>query len=65
MTDLILRKLKDTNTLPLYVRGKAVKEESGAYAADGLKDTVRAWEASSARLTESITALVETLESSS
>ncbi len=41
-------------SIPLYVRGKAVGDEKGEYAADGLKEAVNAWEESSNVLETSI-----------
>ncbi|MBN2116286.1 MAG: SAM-dependent DNA methyltransferase [Anaerolineales bacterium] len=49
-------------SIPLYVRGKAVNEEKGEYAANGLKESVRTWEESSTRLNSSIEKLLKSLE---
>jgi hypothetical protein len=43
------------------MRGKAVSDEKGEYAADGLKAAVKAWEESSDTLNEAINGLVKTL----
>jgi type I restriction enzyme M protein len=44
-------RLNDGNlSIPLYVRRRGVREEMGAYAADGLKAAVLAWEQSSEQL---------------
>lgn len=39
-------------SIPLYVRGKAISDEKGEYAADGLKAAIQAWEESSLMLQE-------------
>ena len=44
-------------SIPLYVRGKAVSDEKGVYAADGLKKAVKEWKESSKALLESISYL--------
>ncbi len=49
-------------SIPLYMRGKAVSEEKGEYAANGLKEAVKAWEESSAELHATIDDLLKTLE---
>jgi type I restriction enzyme M protein len=46
-------------SIPLYVRGKAVSDEKGVYAADGLKAAVKAWEKSSGTLNEAISGLLK------
>ena len=48
-------------SIPLYVRGKGVSEEKGQYAADGLREAVKAWEQSSVNLAESIEGLLKML----
>jgi type I restriction enzyme M protein len=50
-------------SIPLYVRGKAVGDEKGEYAADGLKEAVRAWNESSEDLDIAIDELVKSLTS--
>jgi type I restriction enzyme M protein len=54
-------------SIPLYVRridmrGKAIGDEKGEYAADGLKVAVKAWEESSAELQEKVDGLLKTLK---
>ena len=49
-------------SIPLYVRGKAVGEAKGEYAADGLRKAVRDWEESSVELQEKMANLLKTLE---
>jgi type I restriction enzyme M protein len=49
-------------SIPLYVRGKAVSEEQGEYAANGLREAVKAWEESSMELQAKIDDLLKTLE---
>jgi len=54
-------------SIPLYVhridmRGKAVGDEKGEYAADGLKLAVKVWEESSMELQAKIGDLLKTLE---
>jgi len=54
-------------SIPLYVRridmrGKAIGDEKGEYAADGLKAAVKAWEESSAELQEKVDGLLKTLK---
>lgn len=48
-------------SIPLYVRGRAISEEQGQYAANGLQEAVRAWEESSEKLNETINGLLKTL----
>ncbi|MEO8356948.1 MAG: class I SAM-dependent DNA methyltransferase [Chloroflexota bacterium] len=48
-------------SIPLYVRGKVVGEERGEYAANELKDSVKAWEESSEKLNKAINGLLKTL----
>ena len=48
-------------SIPLYVRGKAVSEERGEYATNGLREAVKAWEESSERLQKTISGLLRTL----
>jgi type I restriction-modification system DNA methylase subunit len=53
-------------SIPLYahsvsMRGKAVGEGKGEYAADGLWEAVQAWEGSSDKLNEAISGLLKTL----
>jgi type I restriction enzyme M protein len=55
-------RLNDGNlSIPLYVRGRGVGEAKGAYAADGLKQAVRAWEQSSVQLNAAVNALLQRL----
>jgi type I restriction-modification system DNA methylase subunit len=49
-------------SIPLYVRGKGVSEEKGEYAANGLREAVRAWEKSSVELQGTVENLLKTLE---
>jgi type I restriction enzyme M protein len=49
-------------SIPLYVRGKAVSEEKGEYAADGLRAAVKAWEESSEKLDNLMHQLMSTFE---
>jgi len=49
-------------SIPLYVRGKAVNERKGEYAANGLKEAVKNWEESSDRLNEMINRLLKTFD---
>jgi type I restriction enzyme M protein len=49
-------------SIPLYVRGKAVGEERGEYATNGLKEVVKAWEESSNRLQSTMDDMLKTLE---
>ena len=51
-------------SIPLYVRGKAVSDEKGEYAADGLKMAVKDWEESSIQLQSTVNNLLKTLENS-
>jgi len=51
-------------SIPLYVRGRTVSEGKGAYAADGLKEAVRAWEESSVELQATLERLLTALENS-
>ena len=51
-------------SIPLYVRGRAVSEEQGEYAANGLRDAMRAWEESSIQLQSALDNLLKTLENS-
>ncbi|MDX9993609.1 MAG: N-6 DNA methylase [Anaerolineales bacterium] len=48
-------------SIPLYVRGKSISEEKGEYAADGLREAVRAWDESSEGLAESVERLLKTI----
>jgi len=48
-------------SIPLYVRGKAVGDEKGEYAADGLKMAVKTWEESSKQLNGSMTQMLNLL----
>jgi len=48
-------------SIPLYVRGNAVSDEKGEYAADGLKDTIMAWVTSSRSLENSIKDLLQNI----
>ena len=63
VTSLADIRANDSNlSIPLYVRridmrGKAVGDEKGVYAADGLKAAVIAWEESSKNLENNINAL--------
>jgi len=41
-------------SIPLYVRGKAVSDEKGEYAADGLREAIMNWENSNKLLAESV-----------
>jgi len=52
-------------SIPLYVRGKAVREERSEYAADGLKNVVKDWEESSQALEQSVKNLLEALSARS
>jgi type I restriction enzyme M protein len=45
-------------SIPLYVRGKAVGDGKGEYAANGLKEAVKVWEESSKNLYRTIGALL-------
>lgn len=49
-------------SIPLYVRGKAVSDEKGEYAADGLKMAIRAWENSSVVLESRIKQLLQSVK---
>jgi type I restriction enzyme M protein len=49
-------------SIPLYVRGKAVSDEKGEYAADGLKKVVKAWTESSSSLSSVVKNLLKELE---
>ena len=49
-------------SIPLYVRGKAVSEDKGKYAVNGLKDAVQAWKESSNQLQPTVTELLKTLK---
>ena len=49
-------------SIPLYVRGKAVSDEQGEYAADELKAGIISWEESSKILGISITQLITMLD---
>jgi type I restriction enzyme M protein len=49
-------------SIPLYVRGKGVKEGEGEYVATGLKEAVRVWEESSAELQAKMDDLLKTLK---
>ena len=49
-------------SIPLYVRGKAIGDGKGAYAADGLKEAVKAWEVSSKKLNKTINSLLKITE---
>jgi type I restriction enzyme M protein len=51
-------------SIPLYVRGKAVSDEKGEYAADGLKKAVKEWEQSSVELKTTVDNLLKILENS-
>ena len=51
-------------SIPLYVRGKAVSDEKGEYAADGLREAVRAWEVSSKTVNKSLGGLLKIMEES-
>jgi len=42
-------------SIPLYVREKAVSDEKGEYAADGLKAAIKTWEDSSKLLSKIVT----------
>jgi type I restriction enzyme M protein len=46
-------------SIPLYVRGRGMREPAGEYAADGLKEAIRAWEASLKELNETLDALLQ------
>jgi len=48
-------------SIPLYVRGKGVREEKGNYAADGLKAAIQAWDESSLHLQTALDDLLSTL----
>ncbi len=47
---------------PAYVRGKAVSDEKGEYAADGFKNALMTWEASSQQLNIAIAELLQRLK---
>lgn len=49
-------------SIPLYVRGRAVSEEQGEYATNGLSEAVDAWKESANSLNRSLNALLERLE---
>lgn len=49
-------------SIPLYVRGKAVSDEKGEYAADGFKNALMTWEASSQQLNIAIAELLQRLK---
>jgi len=51
----------DNLSIPLYVRRRAIGEDKGIYAADGLKEAVRKWEGSSQELQKTILNLLNTL----
>jgi type I restriction enzyme M protein len=46
-------------SIPLYVRGKAVGDEKGEYAADGLKEAVKVWKDSSNQLSKTVDDLLQ------
>lgn len=53
-------------SIPFYVRridmrGKAVGEEQGEYATNGLKETIKAWSESSEKLEHAIKYMIQTL----
>ena len=48
-------------SIPLYVRGRAISDEKGEYATNGLKEAVRAWEESSIQLQSTVDNLLKTL----
>lgn len=48
-------------SIPLYVRGKAVGQEQGEYATNGLRKALKAWEESSEKLNEAINGLLKSL----
>jgi type I restriction enzyme M protein len=52
-------------SIPLYVRGRGVREVQGAYAEDGLKAAVKAWEQSSKKLEQNMENLLEILTKNS
>ena len=49
-------------SIPLYVRGRGLSEAKAEYAADGLKEAIRAWEQSSNKANGLINQLLNTLE---
>jgi hypothetical protein len=57
------RRANDGNlSIPLYARGKAVSDEKGGYATDGLKTAINAWEESSEKVHKTIESLLTILE---
>jgi len=48
-------------SIPLYVRGNAVKELDGEYAVNGLKSSIQSWGESSINLKDSVNALLAKL----
>jgi type I restriction enzyme M protein len=48
-------------SIPLYVRGKAVSDEKGEYAADGLKKAISTWNENSKELEKAINSLLSIL----
>ena len=52
-------------SIPLYVRGRGVREVQGENAEDGLKAVVQAWEQSSIQLQVNMDQLLKTLEDAS
>jgi hypothetical protein len=51
-------------SIPLYVRGKSVRDEKGEYAVEGLKKTVKEWEQNSIQMHSKVDDLLKTLENS-
>lgn len=51
-------------SIPLYVRGKAVSDEQGEYATNGLREAIQEWEESSIQLKSTVDDLLKTLETS-
>jgi hypothetical protein len=49
-------------SIPLYVRGKAISDEKGEYAADGLKMAVKDWKECSIQLQSTVTELLKALK---
>jgi len=48
-------------SIPLYVRGKAVGDESGEYVTDGLKTAIQTWKESSVLLSDKIKELLSSI----
>jgi hypothetical protein len=51
-------------SIPLYVRGKSVRDEKGEDAVEGLKKTVKEWEQNSIQMHSKVDELLKTFENS-